>query len=540
VPDLMYPWVDHSVPFDARSLYARPNFIPLDQHELRQRVCIIGGGIAGLTAAFELRELGHHPLVLEAEDRLGGRIRTARFADGAYAELGAMRIPVDHVGVFEYMQLFSLGTPRLFVHVNGQAFLKFRGSAATRVRNFEQVLPNYPNLRMRYQILPTEGFGRLTNNAAAGVPDAAMWDLFEGNLSDPTLEELEEITLRQFLQGVRGLRPQLLNSDEWEWIGRGTGTYWLEAASALEHVIEGRALLAAQKYEIPGGMDRLVHAFSDRLQGSIRLRSEVAALRPTPLGVEVTWRDQFGWQHDEFHSVIAAVPPAAMLRIDAPPDLLPARLREALSGVRYESLAKTVVHCRRRVWEVNDRIAGGGSFTDLPIQQCWYPSDNAVDVSQQDEDSMEPDDASGTRSAMWPSGGAPSIAPTSWGPNAAHVSNGPGALVGAYMWGANALRFADLSSRERDRLVAGNLELLHRGISDEIVEMEHMCWDLEGGSVAFFRPGEFSRYQRTLCAPCPYVGKPRLFFAGEHLGVLHAWIQSSMVTAWAAVAKALA
>ena len=62
--------------------------------QVPKRVIIVGGGVAGLVAAFELLRQGHEPLVLEAQNRVGGRIYTLRdFAPGLYAEAGAMRIP---------------------------------------------------------------------------------------------------------------------------------------------------------------------------------------------------------------------------------------------------------------------------------------------------------------------------------------------------------------------------------------------------------------------------------------------------------------
>src|SRR5207302_1207218 len=54
-----------------------------------KRVIIVGGGIAGLVAGFELARQGHDPLILEAQHRVGGRIYTLRdFAPGLYAEAG--------------------------------------------------------------------------------------------------------------------------------------------------------------------------------------------------------------------------------------------------------------------------------------------------------------------------------------------------------------------------------------------------------------------------------------------------------------------
>ncbi|RIK18273.1 MAG: amine oxidase, partial [Chloroflexi bacterium] len=57
----------------------------------RKKVLILGAGIAGLVAAYELKKAGHTPLLLEAQNRLGGRILTLRapFAEGLHAEAGA-------------------------------------------------------------------------------------------------------------------------------------------------------------------------------------------------------------------------------------------------------------------------------------------------------------------------------------------------------------------------------------------------------------------------------------------------------------------
>lgn len=67
----------------------------------RKRVIVLGGGLAGLVAAFELQREGHDPLVLEAQSRVGGRIYTLRsFAPGLYAEAGRMRMESDMQNAF--------------------------------------------------------------------------------------------------------------------------------------------------------------------------------------------------------------------------------------------------------------------------------------------------------------------------------------------------------------------------------------------------------------------------------------------------------
>src|SRR4051812_37947810 len=56
----------------------------------KQRVLVVGAGLAGLAAAYELTQAGHDVTVLEARSRAGGRVQTLRepFADGLYVEAG--------------------------------------------------------------------------------------------------------------------------------------------------------------------------------------------------------------------------------------------------------------------------------------------------------------------------------------------------------------------------------------------------------------------------------------------------------------------
>ncbi|HXI25068.1 MAG TPA: FAD-dependent oxidoreductase [Pyrinomonadaceae bacterium] len=75
-----------------------------------QKVIIIGAGMAGLSAAYELTQLGHDVTILEARSRPGGRVHTLRepFDGGLYAEAGAARIPDNHDLTLKYVKLFGL------------------------------------------------------------------------------------------------------------------------------------------------------------------------------------------------------------------------------------------------------------------------------------------------------------------------------------------------------------------------------------------------------------------------------------------------
>lgn len=84
--------------------------VPLVTTSPPKKVLIIGAGMAGLSAAYELTQLGHDVTILEARARPGGRVHTLRepFADGLYAEAGAARIPDTHDLTLKYVKLFEL------------------------------------------------------------------------------------------------------------------------------------------------------------------------------------------------------------------------------------------------------------------------------------------------------------------------------------------------------------------------------------------------------------------------------------------------
>ncbi len=574
----LYPWLNRQDPFDPATLFAHPGtragFTPHDAEvplpAVVKRVCIVGGGIAGLTAAYELRRAGHEVSVLERSEQVGGRIRTVHFADGTYGELGAMRIPGDHTGVLHYVdEVFHL-PKRPFRPGNPDGFLHLRSGCLPigplRMRQRQLLAGCYPNADpSTFWNLPADHVGNALS--AAKITGSGWWDLFEGWLADTTINEAERISMWQALAAPRapGSWPaQRFNPDEWEYLGRASGFRWLEDASLLEHMVDAAALLRDDKWELRGGMDRLVKAFADALGDRIILSAEAKAIRiesvHPPVGTEepptervvVTWIDRWGLTTRDFDFAIVALPAPAVARLQFTPRLAAAAY-EALTSISYASAAKTVVHCRRRVWE-DQGIVGGSSHTDLPIQQCWYPSDHWDPTSIEDV----PDDTplrvsdrgvipAGSE-AEHPGGGGryefdDSFEVASMEGHASASSRAPGAFIGAYMWGANAKRFATLKRRERDELVISSLAEFHPGIRGVIDEVVHQVWDEDTvpgyGAFAFFKPGEFRRYQRALMEPHPSADSPRVFFAGEHLAVLHAWIQSAVLTAWSAASRVL-
>src|SRR5580704_10101260 len=102
-PDFPFPfddWITHPAGLGS---------IPAERHG--EEVAVIGAGISGLVAAYELMWLGLKPVVYEAS-RMGGRLRSQAFegADGVVAELGGMRFPVSSTSFYHYVDMLSLQT----------------------------------------------------------------------------------------------------------------------------------------------------------------------------------------------------------------------------------------------------------------------------------------------------------------------------------------------------------------------------------------------------------------------------------------------
>jgi monoamine oxidase len=280
--------------------------------------------------------------------------------------------------------------------------------------------------------------------------------------------------------------------------------------------------------------EKLVDAFIDRLfnEGvSILVRHNVVRVETSERGVNVHAFGASGIPVSEtFDRVICAVPASAATRIDFQPNLNPAK-RNAFASISYLGASKSAALFRRRFWETNadQPQLGGVTNTDLENQQIWFPHDNLTYDDQEGPD------------VPLTVGVPTERLRTPFAIRQQSVSQQPGSALLAYMWGDNARRFSSLSGEAKDDLIIRNLESIYPGAAKELVELVHWSWDAQtnpgGGAFAWYQPGQQSRYQEAAMRPHPDKGA-KVFFAGEHLGLIQGWIQSAMTTALDAVLRA--
>jgi monoamine oxidase len=312
-----------------------------------QRIVVVGAGLAGLCAAYELQDLGHAVSVLEAQTRPGGRVRTLRepFAPGVYAEAGAEQIPGAHEMTQHYARVLGLtllpnrttGT-RLLYFVRGQRVAGDNAVWPFELTDAERAL-GLPGLFRKY-VEPAvaaarKEFPQQTVRALAG---------------------LDRLTPGAWLRSL-GASPAAA-----ELITLGFGTDFGSAASFVLHAANSRG--STGNYRIEGGNDMLPRAFATRVD--VRYGAPVVGVRQDDRGVDIVVRGGAADETLRADRLICTLPCPAIGSIFDGARLSAAKQR-AIREQHYSRTVKVFLQTRRRFW-LKD---GWNGFveTDLPIER---------------------------------------------------------------------------------------------------------------------------------------------------------------------------
>ena len=227
--------------------------------ERSRRICVIGGGIAGLVAAYELTLADQDVHLLEASPRFGGRILTNRVG-GLHGELGAMRIPKSHGCVWHYADdTFHLVTdpyPR-FVENNPMGLYFLRGGPAVRRSEPYLLQPMYPTVPPDFFDLPNNHLADRLDLflTSKGLDQTKRWDVFRDLPIELGVRQLDRLSTWQlFCMQEVGLivSPQgawsVFSQEEWEYLGRSSGVLWDEKGSALEYLVDEISFTDSKNY----------------------------------------------------------------------------------------------------------------------------------------------------------------------------------------------------------------------------------------------------------------------------------------------------
>ena len=457
-------------------------------------VVILGAGIAGLVSAYELGRAGYKVTVLEARDRIGGRSWTIRggdkivqngrpdqhatFSQGQYFNSGPARIPSSHRVILGYARRFGVKLEP-FINVNRNAGWDFGGKV-------------YPERRRVFDMR-----GHISELLAKAIDQHAL---------DQAMPKDQLGMLREFI----GFWGDL--DDKGRYSPGGSSGYAVEGggysqapqplpplafadlvpsrAIGLPYVFENISDMQSTLLQPVGGMDRIAHAIYDRVKPTVRLRTEVSAIRRA--GNRVRIEHGPGRQITEADYCICTLPLPILARI--PSDFSAAKQAAIKAAPPYLHSVKLAFEAPR-FWEDED-IFAGLAWTDRLNENVIYPSQD--------------------------------------------IGSPRGVIIGAYSAGwtnqDNPDRFANLSHEERFRISRESLEALHPGKSRLLSKGATVAWGLtpysEGVGALWpdFGPGGGGRdrgagYAELLKPEGPIV------FAGEHLSYQPTWQEGAAMSA---------
>jgi monoamine oxidase len=348
------------------------------------RVVILGGGIAGLVAAYELGKAGWSCTILEARQRPGGRnwsIRngtnvdftdgarqTCTFEEGHYFNAGPARLPSTHHTMLGYCR--ELGVA-LEVEVNSsRSALMQSDKLNSGVAVPERRVVNDTRGHVSELLAKCIKRGALDQEVSTDDRERMIEFLRQyGDLSPDLLFRGTDRSGYKVPPGATKQTPvvndplamhELLDADLWQ-------------GMLVEEVIEWQPTM----FQPVGGMDRIPFAFASRLDSVIRYGAEVSRIRQSDTGVTVTYSDGSGnngavgtAQTIEADYCICAMPLTIARTLDAD---FSAPIRAILDTVEYDSAYKIAWEAPR-FWEKETNIFGGISYLQQAVDLVWYPS----------------------------------------------------------------------------------------------------------------------------------------------------------------------
>jgi monoamine oxidase len=326
-----------------------------------RQVLVLGAGLGGLAAAYELDRAGFGVTVLEARSRPGGRVRTYRdrFADGLYAEMGAEYVDATDELDHKYCKEFGLKvmTAKLYDGI----FVRGKRISMKALKSGEVALPyqgTQPGRLFGQEMQYTKDLVKKIEDPQSLPPEILKLD----NLS--VLELLIEqgapqdiIALYTYLNATESTaRPHEMSA-------LGMVRAHASAGFFNEDVDEGR---------IFGGNDQLPKAFARRLSDKILYRRPVRRIAHGDDGAEVWFEEEGEIRSMRAPLLVIAIPFKVLRDIE----ITPGFSREKMNVIRtlsYGQVMKVAMQYKRRFWDEPGSI-GQRVFTDTKLRRVYHMS----------------------------------------------------------------------------------------------------------------------------------------------------------------------
>ena len=469
-----------------------------------QKVIVLGAGLAGMLAAYELTKAGYEVRILEYQARAGGRnwslyggdsytelggaTQNVRFAQGNYLNPGPWRIPHHHRTLLHYCKAFGVALEP-FIQFNHNAFVHNTAAFGGQPQRFKAVAADFE--------------GNVAELLAKAIDTKAL----DADVTPEDRDRLKEALrdwgmLDKDMRYVKGERAAMHRGFDRPPGGGVNGAPIPSDPFPLKDVLDSHVwtnMAFFMNYEMQttmfqpvGGMGMIGKGFQRQVAQLITHNAKVTRIFQDRKGVTVSYTDTASGTAATAKAdwCVCTIPLGVLAQID---NNLSPKMQSAIAAVPYSNSVKIGLEMGRRFWEEDDAIYGGHSFTNQEISLISYPNFN-------------------------------------------YFKDGPAVLLGAFASGMGAYHLAGMTPEERIEAALAQGSVFHPAqyrkafLSGASVAWSRVPWTL--GCCARWTEETRKEHYQTLVAM-----ENRVVLAGEHASYVGCWMEGALLSSIDAITR---